>query len=68
MKLAFQPNLKMEVIRMSKFIALLISISIAMMVVMGPKRAILWMAQKAVQAHIQGPMSYSEYTRQLTGQ
>lgn len=56
----------MEVIRMGKFIASLIVASIVFMTTIGPKKATLWMFKQAAKAYEKGPISHSQFTRQLT--
>lgn len=66
-RLAFRPNnLKLEVIRMGKFMALVIVGSVLYMAAVGPKKAVLFMFKEAAKVYQKGPISHSEFTRQLT--
>ena len=51
---------------MGKFMASVIVASVLFMMAVGPKKAVLLMFKEAAKAHQKGPISHSEFTRQLT--
>lgn len=51
---------------MGKFMASVIIGSILFIMAVGPKRAVQFMFKESAKAHQKGPISHSEFTRQLT--
>lgn len=51
---------------MGKFMALVIVGSVLYMAAVGPKKAVLFMFKEAAKVYQKGPISHSEFTRQLT--